>query len=114
MVLLSLLSVFFFFNDTATTEIYTLSLHDALPIFRSQPALIQLHNRQPRASFIPGLPTHIRLALHQHLGQSVAFNYLDGLGWLPSRKVEIIHCTGRFWTSSYQKTARPKTHKKLF
>src|SRR2546429_1267710 len=24
---------FFFFNDTATTEIYTLSLHDALPIF---------------------------------------------------------------------------------
>src|SRR2546428_1783969 len=26
---------FFFFNDTATTEIYTLSLHDALPIWRS-------------------------------------------------------------------------------
>ena len=25
--------VFFFFNDTATTEIYTLSLHDALPIY---------------------------------------------------------------------------------
>src|SRR3712207_7038187 len=25
---------FFFFNDTATTEIYTLSLHDALPIWR--------------------------------------------------------------------------------
>src|SRR5690349_23489918 len=32
---------FFFFNDTATTEIYTLSLHDALPIFnrrRSRPS----------------------------------------------------------------------------
>src|SRR5260221_8573920 len=27
------LSSFFFFNDTATTEIYTLSLHDALPIY---------------------------------------------------------------------------------
>src|SRR5256885_17056613 len=27
-----LLCIFFFFNDTATTEIYTLSLHDALPI----------------------------------------------------------------------------------
>src|SRR2546430_15823531 len=26
--------LFFFFNDTATTEIYTLSLHDALPILR--------------------------------------------------------------------------------
>src|SRR5258708_36273935 len=30
--LTSTLSLFFFFNDTATTEIYTLSLHDALPI----------------------------------------------------------------------------------
>ena len=28
-----LVSIFFFFNDTATTEIYTLSLHDALPIY---------------------------------------------------------------------------------
>src|SRR2546429_7900703 len=27
-----MISLFFFFNDTATTEIYTLSLHDALPI----------------------------------------------------------------------------------
>src|SRR5579872_7540227 len=27
---------FFFFNDTATTEIYTLSLHDALPIYHQQ------------------------------------------------------------------------------
>src|SRR2546426_7363554 len=29
--------VFFFFNDTATTEIYTLSLHDALPILSDVP-----------------------------------------------------------------------------
>src|ERR1039457_7674742 len=28
---------FFFFNDTATTEIYTLSLHDALPIYHKLP-----------------------------------------------------------------------------
>src|SRR2546425_9786724 len=32
---LSLCLFFFFFNDTATTEIYTLSLHDALPIWNS-------------------------------------------------------------------------------
>src|SRR5258705_6708945 len=32
-VLRSCFFFFFFFNDTATTEIYTLSLHDALPIF---------------------------------------------------------------------------------
>src|ERR1022692_3926066 len=31
----ALLFLFFFFNDTATTEIYTLSLHDALPIYTS-------------------------------------------------------------------------------
>src|SRR3712207_6985543 len=31
--------LFFFFNDTATTEIYTLSLHDALPILDAGPWL---------------------------------------------------------------------------
>src|SRR2546422_8541128 len=30
-------ALFFFFNDTATTEIYTLSLHDALPICETRP-----------------------------------------------------------------------------
>src|SRR2546430_13748980 len=35
--------IFFFFNDTATTEIYTLSLHDALPIYKIPLA------KQPRA-----------------------------------------------------------------
>ena len=38
--------VFFFFNDTATTEIYTLSLHDALPISLSHPLL---HQKGPTA-----------------------------------------------------------------
>src|SRR2546430_16242317 len=32
-----LYALFFFFNDTATTEIYTLSLHDALPISSTRP-----------------------------------------------------------------------------
>src|SRR5690349_25091204 len=32
------LSSFFFFNDTATTEIYTLSLHDALPTSTTRPS----------------------------------------------------------------------------
>src|SRR2546430_10344143 len=41
---LSTISFFFFFNDTATTEIYTLSLHDALPIFESD--RLQLHGRR--------------------------------------------------------------------
>src|SRR5690554_7981214 len=37
MILSPTLFLFFFFNDTATTEIYTLSLHDALPILASSP-----------------------------------------------------------------------------
>src|SRR5438094_7776409 len=38
--LLSSFYSFFFFNDTATTEIYTLSLHDALPILRGKPGFV--------------------------------------------------------------------------
>src|SRR3989442_2907165 len=41
---------FFFFNDTATTEIYTLSLHDALPICQYRHALL-----------VPGLQADQRL-----------------------------------------------------
>src|SRR2546421_4695992 len=40
------LCFFFFFNDTATTEIYTLSLHDALPISRAR----RPHRHKPHES----------------------------------------------------------------
>src|SRR6266536_4679265 len=40
---------FFFFNDTATTEIYTLSLHDALPIYDRQPRAWGPANRRVRS-----------------------------------------------------------------
>src|SRR2546427_11613776 len=39
--MLSVFFLFFFFNDTATTEIYTLSLHDALPILVSVRVVVQ-------------------------------------------------------------------------
>src|SRR2546430_13528792 len=44
---------FFFFNDTATTEIYTLSLHDALPIFHQPPFGADIMPESARAK-IPG------------------------------------------------------------
>src|SRR5256885_8530621 len=47
---------FFFFNDTATTEIYTLSLHDALPISRraqARPPPGPVHDAHPRARLEP-------------------------------------------------------------
>src|SRR5476649_3109528 len=43
---------FFFFNDTATTEIYTLSLHDALPIFCGN--AIRCLAKSPRAKSVRG------------------------------------------------------------
>src|SRR3989442_15416722 len=43
-------SFFFFFNDTATTEIYTLSLHDALPICATHAgATLPFRRSPPRA-----------------------------------------------------------------
>ena len=36
---------FFFFNDTATTEIYTLSLHDALPILMSPTLVLKVQQQ---------------------------------------------------------------------
>src|SRR2546423_6021777 len=46
--------IFFFFNDTATTEIYTLSLHDALPISGAKGKRFSL--------------PHARILIHQPLG----------------------------------------------
>src|SRR5256885_7513362 len=45
---------FFFFNDTATTEIYTLSLHDALPIFADQDhvGILAQRRAQPGAEVV--------------------------------------------------------------
>src|SRR5215207_11756778 len=49
---------FFFFNDTATTEIYTLSLHDALPISRFFPSIwLSRTSRCPTRSAGPFPPT---------------------------------------------------------
>src|SRR2546430_6461559 len=48
-----ILSCVFFFNDTATTEIYTLSLHDALPISRTSRSAI---------SSVSGWPVSLLLA----------------------------------------------------
>src|SRR2546426_6151277 len=59
--------MFFFFNDTATTEIYTLSLHDALPICPS-PTGPSIHSPSPSGprwcntshGFVPGAETFFR------------------------------------------------------
>src|SRR2546430_17653244 len=91
---------FFFFNDTATTEIYTLSLHDALPIFPPetelsrqmttsttsidimglQAAYANLHTDQERDYFMQryhdvissfGGKNNIMVTLHEEIGRAV-------------------------------------------
>src|SRR3712207_7619173 len=52
-------SYFFFFNDTATTEIYTLSLHDALPIYRSQGPCGDAHARAVRGARVGAAPHRV-------------------------------------------------------
>src|SRR3712207_7989490 len=68
----------FFFNDTATTEIYTLSLHDALPIFQQHlgPPVGALRSADPGERVLVeahGLPQVVdvsgRSAGQQHAGQ---------------------------------------------
>src|SRR5437899_8176566 len=52
-------SIFFFFNDTATTEIYTLSLHDALPI-SSPPGFRSDAGRKPHPIHARARPCRAR------------------------------------------------------
>src|SRR6266568_8649895 len=56
---------FFFFNDTATTEIYTLSLHDALPILRRDFPVALASLLQ-----VPGLGPGRARAVYKELGIS--------------------------------------------
>src|SRR2546430_2991963 len=61
---------FFFFNDTATTEIYTLSLHDALPIYLRAQRFLRLcqarrqHQRSHEQSCVSCHGAHLRSEEH--------------------------------------------------
>ena len=95
------LCMFFFFNDTATTEIYTLSLHDALPI--SQDAAvwngsgfwenISLH---PSQKFDESYPVNYDKG-HAFITTPNPMSDTDWLGWLYLRaynKVEVQDTSG--------------------
>ena len=82
-----LVSVFFFFTDTATTEIYTLSLHDALPIFGYDTALLLLEalRESPRTS------AQVRRALEALRdieGATGVFSVVDGR---VIRRTEVVY-----------------------
>src|SRR2546429_495923 len=87
---------FFFFNDTATTEIYTLSLHDALPIFhelgaeelareRSQrvPHALLEHDRRTAEELHPATVLPAAAVGRHHALRLVAHGQADALHGLP-------------------------------
>src|SRR2546421_10391719 len=90
-------SIFFFFNDTATTEIYTLSLHDALPIssrrlrMRCQTFLVEVFRERPNEGLrIESIHEHRRAArgdlprtaVTQEGMASFAFSGIGSTGWV--------------------------------
>src|SRR4029077_21297600 len=80
--LLCLLSLFFF-NDTATTEIYTLSLHDALPIsfgpgVHPAPFILRLrHSRHRSEEHTSELQSHLNLVCRLLLEKTKKHTYTE-------------------------------------
>src|SRR5689334_24407440 len=79
---------FFFFNDTATTEIYTLSLHDALPI--CLPACLLRSHAAPQIVF----DVHLHMAL-QLIGKLAVPR-------IPSKRAAQAHKRSEEHTSELQ------------
>src|SRR2546429_7073046 len=84
--------LFFFFNDTATTEIYTLSLHDALPIWA---ILEQVWNSEPNAGSRT-IDTHVKRLRQKLDRKSTRLNSSHGyisyaVFCLKKKKITHIH-----------------------
>src|SRR3989454_11752741 len=82
-------SFFFFFNDTATTEIYTLSLHGALPICRGPPGALGVEGDPQFRAGAARRPCRRRGEIGEHGAgtrdaQLLAFESLDSAPWRSS------------------------------
>src|SRR2546427_2764777 len=92
--------VFFFFNDTATTEIYTLSLHDALPIcwspLRRRRAERSCHKFRSQSSLLPRRvesPSLLRLDRKSTRLNSSHSQISYAVFCLKKKKTHITPCT---------------------
>src|SRR5947209_15409542 len=78
--------IFFFFIDTATPEIYTLSLHDALPIFFSQYSL-----PVSTSMCITGATVGVGLRSEEHTSELQSRQYLVCRLLLEKKKIDIFN-----------------------
>src|SRR5690349_21885179 len=91
----------FFFNDTATTEIYTLSLHDALPISARDWAML----RGMRSKTIAGLGIFERMRSEEHTSELqsrrdlVCRLLLEKKKLASKRLLLAVNTGGSFWSS---------------
>src|SRR5258707_12387860 len=94
MLLVNSIFLFFFFNDTATTEIYTLSLHDALPISSGPPRggqAVRAGNKPSKATRPSRLAlTSIESRSEEHTSELQSRQYLVCRLLLEKKKKEII------------------------
>src|SRR3989449_10861667 len=91
--------MFFFFNDTSTTEIYTLSLHDALPIYpdfldgllHAQESSVEVGVDQLRSERRPAgrHEQFVRLPSRELLPQLLGYERHDGMEQ-PQDRVEAV------------------------
>src|SRR3712207_3579722 len=75
-------TMFFFFNDTATTEIYTLSLHDALPILHHQDVVGDLGHHTEIVGDEHDRGAEVALQVHDQIEDLRLHRHVEGRGRL--------------------------------
>src|SRR2546430_10736451 len=97
--------IFFFFNDTATTEIYTLSLHDALPICGGAPSSSRQRPLLPcslsleSATLLHGLPSAGNKRSEEHTSELQSQSNLVCRLLLEKKKKQHHPCV-HYWSQS--------------
>src|SRR5471030_3517838 len=101
MSMVACVSFFFFFNDTATTEIYTLSLHDALPICDDR--------RRLRRDPVEGQHRRGPLRSEEHTSELQSLRHLVCRLLLEKKKTHSTRDTRRKEKSEHNRNTRTNT-----